>query len=525
MVMVAVIAFCGFFASSCTRVYDGDADLPVGVTERISAATGGTLTTANGLRLVIPAGALAGDTDVTLTPVALRDPDGRAIIAARLSPNGLILLRPATLTMPLPRDWPADDEPVRLDFEGDDPEDAVEAHDPPTLLVAATGATPTVELPIHHFSGVVCARNCHAGTIRYLLARLEERGCRREDVIDFVRSRYPGLDIPADGCGARGAQVVQAYLDSVFDDVAAYDEGEPISAAAVDDLITTAESGKLVVVAFKGGAWGARGGPRGFFPSGAMDYRHTAAFEKVGGVWQLRNSLATANRGLIDALGGNTLHYPALGLEAFRHLRQGEAVEQQLCGATDCLSAPHLNPYGLDVYNPVDGSPPRSVPWTAIRIYVERAEALADVDCRPGDLPLAFPRTYAGTGTVVRSLTINWDGGSSASCEGSGAFTATLGADGTIILQGEIDQPPTFDSTGAYCRSGTETFFRRGTHGADMFAIEIPYESTSTTMVGSYSASQLTGSYEVSWSGVVAGFGPDGLTKSDRVSMTLTRQP
>jgi hypothetical protein len=71
----------------------------------ISAASGGTLTATgrNGARytLAVPAGALASDETITMTPVSslTGSPLGALIGAVDLAPNGLQLLKPATLTI------------------------------------------------------------------------------------------------------------------------------------------------------------------------------------------------------------------------------------------------------------------------------------------------------------------------------------------------------------------------------------------------------------------------------------------
>ena len=71
----------------------------------ISAASGGTLTATgpNGARytLEVPAGALASDETITMTPVSslAGSPLGALIGAVDLAPNGLQLLKPATLTI------------------------------------------------------------------------------------------------------------------------------------------------------------------------------------------------------------------------------------------------------------------------------------------------------------------------------------------------------------------------------------------------------------------------------------------
>ena len=115
-------------------------------------AEGGTISV-EGMSLAIPAGAVAEGTTITATP--LRSLQGSPFAAApvglKLEPSGLVLLRPATLTLPRPS---GTGTVVGFGFDGN----GEELH-----LVPATVSGDTVQLKVWHFSG--------AGT---LTARLSE---------------------------------------------------------------------------------------------------------------------------------------------------------------------------------------------------------------------------------------------------------------------------------------------------------------------------------------------------------------
>jgi hypothetical protein len=264
------------------------------------------------------------------------------------------------------------------------------------------------EILTSHFSGVVCARNCHAGTIRHVLARFSDRGCDADSVLARARGKYPGVDIPDDGCGARAPETMQAFLDTYFEDRGGFNAGQPVPANLLAELAAHAQAGREVVLAFKPGQWDARQGPNNFFPAGAMDYAHTAALEVRDGQVMIRNSLATQDPDLIAALGGeNTVWYPAAQLNEFRDQPQGVATELQVCGQPDCLSDRSRNQHGIAPYQPIAGQsyagrawsdpwtyifsegswsgiPPRGVPWTAVRIYVERLDGPQSELCPKG---------------------------------------------------------------------------------------------------------------------------------------------
>jgi hypothetical protein len=375
---------------------DGSSDLPGGTETRVLSAGGDTLTTTGGITLGIGPGALPGDTTVALIPVSVSDEDEQNIAGARMEPEGLILESPVVVRFPLPPDWDAEDTPLVYEFKGDDPSNAVESG-AYALITGSPGAY-FAEVLVSHFSGVVCARNCHAGTIRRVLEAFEARGCSRDSVLARVRSKYVGVDVPSDGCGARGVETVQAFLDTYFEDRGGFDAGTPVPASLIAELSGYVKSGRQVVLAFKPGAWGSRGGPHDFLPTAETEFAHTAALEVQGGVVQIRNTLATGNDQLIDALGGeNVARYPFEQVNDFRELPQGVAVELALGLQAGDLSDKSRNPYGLEIYHPVEGQsylgrawsdpwtylfsngpwsgiPPRSIPWSAVRVYVERLD-------------------------------------------------------------------------------------------------------------------------------------------------------
>ena len=115
-------------------------------------ADGGTIAV-EGMSLAIPAGAVPEGTEITATPLRSLQgsPFSAAPVGLKLEPSGLVLLRPATLTLPKPS---GTGTVVGFGFDGD----GDELH-----LVPAKLAGDTVELKVWHFSG--------AGT---LTARLSE---------------------------------------------------------------------------------------------------------------------------------------------------------------------------------------------------------------------------------------------------------------------------------------------------------------------------------------------------------------
>lgn len=356
-------------------------------TETVSAELGGTIALDDGSLVIFPPGALFEDTDITVTPIANSGDDGGPLRSFRLEPDGLIFGAPVTVRLPLPASWPEGQAPLVGHAIGTNPNNAMLTGEVAQLM-GSPGAY-FAEATIHSFSCATLSYNCHAGTIKHVLSEFEARGCAQDDVLDQINAAYPGVNIDERHCESAGPDQVQSLLDSHFDDVGGWDPGVDVPADVLAEAIQAARDGRQVVLGFSTQPWQARDGQHGFYP--ALAYAHTATLRVVNGQVVIHNTIQTINQYLRDHFGGEvTATYPAEELNEFRQLQVGVALEEQLCGAPDCLSDPSLNPFGLNVYPPVDGIdgwsidcwlsssncvPPRSVAWPAVRIYIEKTEA------------------------------------------------------------------------------------------------------------------------------------------------------
>ncbi len=90
-------------------------------------------------------------------------------------------------------------------------------------------------------------------------------------------------------------------------------------------------------------------------------------------------------------MGEVSYPYPAERLNDFRKLRISEALEIYLCGSQKCLEDKSQNTWHIEPYKnlPYDR---RSIPWSAVLIYVERFQELKG-------------RVQLSTGTTAKS----WD--------------------------------------------------------------------------------------------------------------------
>jgi hypothetical protein len=110
--------------------------------ESAVGADGGTIAV-EGIELAIPAGAVPEGTEITATPLRSLQgsPFSAAPVGLKLEPSGLVLLRPATLTLPRPA---GAGQVVGFGFDGD----GEGFH-----LVPHRAVGDTVELKVWHFSG------------------------------------------------------------------------------------------------------------------------------------------------------------------------------------------------------------------------------------------------------------------------------------------------------------------------------------------------------------------------------------
>lgn len=335
-------------------------------TQTIVAAAGGTIVTSGGVLLDIPAGALPADTEITVTTLssaALTAVDGAFVAGVILEPDGLSLSAPATLRVPLPAPWSSDSPPVELFFKGDSPGLAV----PTGALVSLSDDRTTALFEITHFSGRICANNCHEGVREFLASSFASRGCAQDTWQARVVGRYPGLVFEA--CDKINADVIQCVLDTFFDDFGGWDGGVDIPDEQLQQLAQYAEQGRHVVFTFGKDRIAARSGARQFYGLVA----HSAIVEKKDGIWQLRNAFVPDNlsRELAAIDYTNLIWWPLSNVNNFRNLANSVALELAVCGTPGCLGS--SNPL-LGETHPLLPLEQRLVPWNAVHVYVERAQ-------------------------------------------------------------------------------------------------------------------------------------------------------
>ncbi|MBI5017159.1 MAG: hypothetical protein HZB55_16950 [Deltaproteobacteria bacterium] len=354
----------------------------------VTASQGATVTASGGATLELPPGALPSDMKVTVRPVTVSAAEQPFLGGLGFGPQDTILQTPAKARIPLPSTWGGGDSVEIYDFQGSDPSLAMSSGS--FAPVKGTPGAYYAEVEVYHFCGKVLARNCHAGTLKHLLAAFAARGCDRAGVLQKVTDLYPGIVVDDAQCTRADPEHVQALLDTYFDDLGGWNPGQDVSPDVLSRIAQYAREGRQVVLAFTGGPWGPRGGPRNFYDSSATAYPHTAVLEvDAQGVVQIRNTAVVSDE-LAQMLGGEAVAwYPAAKLNEFRRLQSGVALELQLCGSPGCLSDPARNSYGVALFGGTDAIdaatrpdlcsrnngpcvPGRTVPYPGVRIYVEK---------------------------------------------------------------------------------------------------------------------------------------------------------
>jgi len=277
-------------------------DLP-GASATISARSGGTVRTATGISLEIPAGALSQDTKVTIIPLRVDDIADLFINAVRFEPEATLLKSAAVVRFPLRATWDGRESPEIYLFSGTDPQQAV-----PTgtyAKVTGTAGAYTAEVPIKDFDPPALAQpaaaqphNCHAGTIGRVMGNLLDRGCLRQ-YIDYSLADNYGIpktfpfSYPA-VIGSSGPPQIQALFDTFFDEIGHWNgiDGNPehplvwttfqdVPPAVVNQTLpNVVQDGRMVGLAFKDSSWGGRNKDNyNFYDTGTSEYRHSAVLQ------------------------------------------------------------------------------------------------------------------------------------------------------------------------------------------------------------------------------------------------------
>lgn len=326
---------------------DNDPVAPDPDTKTVKAtigSTGGTLTTDNNVSLIIPSGALQQDTEISVTSLKGDTFDELGIIGARLEPDGLIFNIPAIIRFPLPADWAANEIPAIYEASNTEPTN---------FLVNGFGklmGNPGAyfcEVEVSHFSSIGAARNCHAGTINYLLKKdfKSEMGCGVVEMEAKIKESYGNkfsifyLKNQTDDFRVDNVSM-QCFLKVYFNEVRSFDAGELVTETFLNSMVGNMENGRQVVVAFNQ-EWGEPDND-GFY--GGM--AHTGVLEIVNGQLKLRQSVSV-NEEVIEQLrmenGENVIWYPKDGaltggsINQFRDEKSGVIWERNICDSDGCL--------------------------------------------------------------------------------------------------------------------------------------------------------------------------------------------
>jgi hypothetical protein len=451
---------------SCSKNTTGNADknyTPINsVSQIIHASTGGTINNKNGVSLTIPPGALNSDTLITVSELVISDSAKNTLVGVKFEPDGLELKKPALIEVPFspPSNWDENDLILDYDFYGKDATAA--AWNGYCAKVSLENGKWVAKTIATHFSGKLFIRNCHSGTMDYVIGQLKNTGRSPDSLITMVRKKYPGENIEGYQTEKVDERTIQRFLGTFFTEKYSYNRGEKVPANVLTELSEYTRSGRNVALAFTFGKWGVKNS-EGLYPN----FIHTASLQEKNGAIQIRNSANVEPvPKLIELLGGtNTVYYPFDKIDEFRELQSGVSVELAAGAGPDGFSKDNKK-FGIWLYGPLNGKNwaqvslgmlwedpwvfavlagsreweklsgelPRPRPYTAVKIFVQNPEeksvALDGFDkC---SISLENINCLFSNGNEWKVGSYNW--------EGKGKFngyTFTASSDTTIVSKND----------------------------------------------------------------------------------------
>ena len=405
MKRIMVVFLIAILAITSSCIFDNDSskkennsEPEVVFTQKVFADSGAVIEN-SGYKVEIPPDALPEDTEVSAVSVPPQNTSAEQILGGiNFGPSGLELSKPAIVEVPLeiPSDWTPDELIPVYEFPSNDPSLAV--WNGYYAEVTSQNGKYIASGPVFHFSGTIFVRNCHSGTMEYILNEFKTRGCQPDTAIARIKEKYPDVGNINIGTEKVVDSDIQRLLGTFFEEKYTFNRGADVSPDVIDEMSRLTRDGSLVVIAFKSEKWPAKNAD-GLYPN----VPHTAILEQKNGTVQIRNSAnIRPNQDLINAMGGTNLVYYDWGkINVFRELQAGVGVELTCGVKPGDLSSPEMNSYGLNVYNPLNGKdwtdiawedplafvscvmsrnwssisgiPPRPRPWTAVTIYVLKA--------------------------------------------------------------------------------------------------------------------------------------------------------
>lgn len=333
-----------------------------GVSKNIIALQGGEITTADGIKLEIPPGALKEDTKITLTSFVSTKMHEWCVKAVHLEPDGLLLEKPAKLNLQLPSNWPLDHTPLIYVSFTEDPSEYFDAGICADIAEADNKIFAQTE--ILHFSKYGVIANCHKGTLAFLLKNFKDRGCTEDNAWKKVQDKFPGTNVNITANPLTGHQTLQGFLLTHFNDIGGLN-ADQLTSQKWNELVGYIKSeNKRVIALFTRDTWGSSD-PKGFF----SNVPHSAVIEIVNGKLKLRNSVSADENILIklrEKNGDNVLWFPegdkeltAEEFDKFRNSKSGVALEEEL------RNFPQLFSKFPDLSRRIN-------PWTAVRFYAAK---------------------------------------------------------------------------------------------------------------------------------------------------------
>ena len=280
-----------------------------------TVAGGGYLSTNEGLSLYLPPGALPVDTAIVLEQLSYPGLSEDYVAVVSFKPEGMLLADSGSLTIPFSGEYVNETRIQLQEYLGNDPGYAVHTGRYGTVSIdygwkmAATDNM-KVTAPITRTNKIAFARNCHAGTVREILADFRSRGCDETTVLNEVSERFPESGYSEQSKDFGSSSAIKGLLETYFNEYGIWDKGNDLDENTLAKLSEFARAGRRVVLTFGDSYYNT--------------FDHSTILEVDGsGEIQIRNTCKVGTQ-LRNALGGGEVvaYYPFSKVNEFRRLNR-----------------------------------------------------------------------------------------------------------------------------------------------------------------------------------------------------------
>ena len=357
-----IICFAAtFLILTCTEDKEPSAVRVIeSASEFIEASVGGIIETKSGIMLTVPPLALPSDETVKIKNISVKEMADKWIVLVGFSPEGIELLKEATLRIPVPDENAADEDELEIiEFAGDDAEYAL----PTDVYASISGYSGNyyVTLPVDHFSGKGLKNNCHSGTFSRIIESFTERGCDQDTIFKEINTRFVAANVSEACFNFTNRLQIRGLLSTFFNTSENWGPQQDVPKEALEIIKEYVRDGGKVVLAF-----GAKSG---------NEFKHTVVLETdPDGTVQMVNTCEVPSA-IRTVIGQNEVMVkcPLDSVNWFRKLKSGVAMEMAICGSPGCLNDPKKNNFKKELLQqPLEKRTAGA--WGSVSIFIEKAD-------------------------------------------------------------------------------------------------------------------------------------------------------